>query len=569
MSQSGSQPQEEAQPCNAQVSRVKVALDCLEILHIIGEWILVEEWITRRETAKVSHSDFQPKTMANCILVSKFWCEVLTPLLWSVRESRWMMHVPKELFTKYSQHVRIFDYATSAVLAPPMHTRLRRLTVESWDPHRHNGTTMHLIGANMNLASLALSNVVLFKRDKDKDVGRKSLSPTNPLGHLKSTLLELSLKEMRFEEKEFYYILRDVAEGNLRMLSLGWIYGSLDLQDLVFESLTRLHLRLIENMTFDLFEIIGRSPHLVHFELHDGIDFFGWYDGDSPPLALKRLGQFLCGAQPVIQWNSDPSCRQRTRPQLATLRLFVHHIRTQAWSLAEGVNSFEYLELIRACSNIYNRFKQTGYLGCLRDLDITLRNLDDDAREAIEMHKESLEVLKISISLQYTADRKQLSSTARHGQVLLKILESCRRLRELDYSTPFKDADIKAMVEVFIWGHTQQTPAVAAGQLPELSWDSPNLGSLRMYSTAPPALRKLEEGRLFLADGSNGHGHGPSKWWMPPFEWDPKVQDGTNFLIDAFGTGGGRELIEKFLRHVSPSRELKNLQLAQLKLVPA
>ncbi|KAG0230241.1 hypothetical protein BGX31_005948 [Mortierella sp. GBA43] len=372
---------------------------------------------------------------------------------------------------------------------------------------------MHLIGANMNLASLALSNVVLFKRDKDKDVGRKSLSPTNPLGHLKSTLLELSLKEMRFEEKEFYYILRDVAEGNLRMLSLGWIYGSLDLQDLVFESLTRLHLRLIENMTFDLFEIIGRSPHLVHFELHDGIDFFG--------------------------------------------------------CLAEGVNSFEYLELIRACSNIYNRFKQTGYLGCLRDLDITLRNLDDDAREAIEMHKESLEVLKISISLQYTADRKQLSSTARHGQVLLKILESCRRLRELDYSTPFKDADIKAMVEVFIWGHTQQTPAVAAGQLPELSWDSPNLGSLRMYSTAPPALRKLEEGRLFLADGSNGHGHGPSKWWMPPFEWDPKVQDGTNFLIDAFGTGGGRELIEKFLRHVSPSRELKNLQLAQLKLVPA
>jgi hypothetical protein len=90
-----------------------------------------------------------------------------------------------------------------------------------------------------------------------------------------------------------------------------------------------------------------------------------------------------------------------------------------------------------------------------------------------ERHSESVEVLKISITLQYCADFNQLSSTVRHSQVLLKILQSCRRLRDLEYTTPFKDTDIKAMMEVFIWGHTQQTPAavsaVAAGQIPGLS----------------------------------------------------------------------------------------------------
>jgi hypothetical protein len=124
-------------------------------------------------------------------------------------------------------------------------------------------------------------------------------SSTNPLGHLKATLLEPSLKKMVFEGKEFYYMLRDVAEGKMRTLSLGWISGSLDLQDLVFESLTRFHLQLHERTTTDLLEI-GRSPHLVHFELHDGIDYQGWCDGDCSPLFLKLSGRFLRGAQPVI-----------------------------------------------------------------------------------------------------------------------------------------------------------------------------------------------------------------------------------------------------------------------------
>jgi hypothetical protein len=157
MSQSDPQPQE-ARTSNQQVSNVKAALDCPEILHAIGEWILVDEWATTNERNLRWYHPFQPKTTLSCILVSRFWCEVFTPLLWSVSETRRSRYMSPELLTKYSRHVRILDYWPGNFAEEPLvHTQLRRLTIEPGG----------YIGANTNLMNLGLAQVALFKRGMD------------------------------------------------------------------------------------------------------------------------------------------------------------------------------------------------------------------------------------------------------------------------------------------------------------------------------------------------------------------------------------------------------------------
>ncbi|KAG0230240.1 hypothetical protein BGX31_005947 [Mortierella sp. GBA43] len=589
MLQSGSQPQE-AQTSNQQGFNVKAALDCPEILHVIGGWILVDEWnmadefLLRTTDDEVQYRQFQPQTILSCILVSKFWCELFTPLLWSVNDAKRLRNVPKELLSKYSHHVRIYDYlAKFDAQEPPMFRHLRHLVVETRGRHwqaGHSEALWRLVGANTNLVNLQLSHITFFNRKegsigRDNDVGNNNTpSPTNPLGHLKATLLELSLKKMEFEGNEFYYMLRDVAKGKMRTLSLGWISGSLDLQDLVFESLTRLHLSL---WTTKLYDILTRSPHLEHLGIYDGRDP-DWPRNFYYIPNLGPLAHFLRGTLQVDQLIPSSAHRQRTRPQLTTLRLFMRHMRAWASNPLEGGNNPEYLELIRACSNTYNRFKRTGYLGSLQELEITLRDMDDNAREAIEMHRESLEVLKITIKVEHGWMLPFIRSRASHSQDLVKILQSCRRLRELEYRNASKHAEINTMMESLMWEHTQPTPETDA-VIRQIQWDCPNLESLLLYSTAPlvPDQLRLEEERWYMDDDTKGNNS--CTWRIPSFTWDPALDDGTAYLLDAtlgFGLSDkmgksqskdGEELIKRFLCHVSPSRKLKNLQLAQLKLV--
>ncbi|KAI8347445.1 hypothetical protein B0O80DRAFT_465716 [Mortierella sp. GBAus27b] len=602
MLQSGPQPQE-AQTTNQQVSNSTVALDCPEILHAIGERILVNVWATTNERDLGWYHQLQLQTMLSCTLVSKFWCEVFTPLLWSVNETRRMTTVPRELLVKYSHHVRILNYWPEyPAQEPPMHTQLRHLTVEPggyyWQKG-HKKAIRRLVGANVNLETLQLSDVPLFKRESNEHQGSNDddnknmsdnnddtdddnmLGRTNPLGHLKSTLRELSLIQMDFREKEFYYALRDVAQGNLRSLELGLINGSFDLQGLVFRSLTRLQLWLKRTMNTDLYEIVGRAPHLDHLELYDAMDPDDWFEGSFVLCSLEPLAHFLRGTHPLHISKSRSAAKHWTRPQLATLRLHILHTNNQDSRLPEYANNPDYLELIRACSNTYNKFAQAGHLGSLRELIITLRNLDDDAKEAIEMHSDNLEVLRITI--EYNWGRVSVE----HGQALAKIFQSCRRLKVLEYRSGSLDVpNISTMMESLIEEHSKENnrrSADANGHIPGPPWNCPDLETLRIYSTAPSVMERLEEERWFVDDETNGDNnniHGFSPWTIPSFQWDPTVDDGTAFLLDTMEARSrfswpmrmgrpknGENLIKRFLHYVAPSRKLKNLQLAQLKFV--
>lgn len=560
MSQSSSQPQE-AQTSNESPSKVKAALDCPEILSTIGEWI-----------------QSRPQTLSRCCLVSKFWCEVFTPLLWSVSERRPRVAVPEDLWAKYSHHVRTLDLhlAETGHQEPPMHKHLRHLTIEVSGVVSCNEALRRLIGANMNLVELRLLNVELFHEDD-----HNALSLTNPLGHLKTTLRELTLKRMHFTGNELYYTLRDVAEGSLRTLRLGAINGSFDLQDLFFQSLTRLHLRLRETTRNNHYEIIGRSPHLNHLELYDEFDLDDWTDGIIGYYSIEPLVHLLGGTHQIDQSNPGTTRGQWTRPQLATLRLYLDRAHTQGWEIQESVNNHDYLELIRACSSTYNKLNQTGHCGSLRELVITLLTLGDDVMGAIEMHGESLEVLRIT--MEYDVWRTSEDSTDNHGRALAKIFQSCQRLKELEYRNVNKNADIVLMTKGLIEDHSDKrggdpnghdcTQQAVIGQMPGPSWNCPDLESLKISLTAPGDPERLEGERWLVdgdTDGSNSNSHGSSTWRMPSFRWDPNVNDGTAFLLDASGHGlpkEGEELLMKLLRHVSPSKKLKTIQLAQLKLV--
>ncbi|KAG0230242.1 hypothetical protein BGX31_005949 [Mortierella sp. GBA43] len=430
----------------------------------------------------------------------------------------------------------------------------------------------------MNLVKLRLVHVELFKRDASEHEGSNendnkdaddihddhTLCLTNPLGHLKASLLELSMKQMGFEEKEFYYALRDIAGGSLRTLKLGWIVGSLDLHGLVFESLTRLHLWLRRTMKTDMFEIIGRSPHLDHLELYDAVDPDDWFQGGYVLCDLEPLAQFLRGTPTMDPSTSGSTHRQWTRPQLATLRLHIRHMVTQSSGVTTGGNNPQYLELIRACSNTYDKFKRRGYLGSLRELVFSVHNLDDDVREVIEIQGEHLEVLRIAVISNFDPRCERIGSIINHSLALAKIFQSCRRLKEFEYESWYSDADIRTMMEILI------------EKIPEASWDCRDLESLQLYSSGASFSTRPEEERWFVVaentKDNNNHVHGSGTWRMPSFKWDPKVNDGTAFLLDAVEGGTGRskdgeELIRRFLRHISPSKKLKNLQLAQLKFV--
>jgi hypothetical protein len=120
----------------------------------------------------------------------------------------------------------------------------------------------------------------------------------------------------------------------------------------------------------------------------------------------------------------------------------------------------------------------------------------------------------------------------------------------------------------------------------EEAWNCPELETLTLksyYEITEQKQTREARSRWFDGEGSGADGSAGT-WMMPSFKWDPTVQDGTAFLLDAdqdsIGPSvdmakdndqemEGQETIKRFLRYISPGRKLKKLRLAQVQLVKA
>jgi len=560
-----------------------MALNCPEILYAIGEQIPV----FKRLPGIADVYNFIPRTILNCCLVSKYWRKVLTPLLWRVDETQSMWMVPYAVLEKNREHVRTYignrgyfkDHQE-----PPMYKQLRELCIGN--AVKLCGVAMRLIGSNTRLKKLEMNQIPLFDQLKqpqgngnhnhNESDNDNSHSLTNPLGHLR-TLQELHLSAMHFKGSEFYWVLRTVARRRLQTLRLNCVSGTLDLQDLIFVSLTRLHLWLDDRMRPGAHDIIGRSPCLEHLEL-----------SGTTPYPLDSLNCVLSGTQPqetLIQREqrlqaNGLETRQWSRPQLAVLTLNGLHLRTRQGNTMDEGNDPKFLQLVRACSGIDSKSKKEGNLGSLRELDLTLWVLDDHAREAIEMHSSSLEVLKIRIlrGRESIPERKM----EQQGLVLRKILLSCSRIRELEFWDQNGDEDMSVVMGQMIRYHgVHSGPSDSDSE----AWSCPQLESLtlkssRIFQTLNNT--RFERARQYLDDDeTNGsvNGNGVVPWTRRNLTCDAALKDGTSILLDVHWHGFelfvdpvedatqfdvGEQLLKTFLRHISPSKKLSELQLGQL-----
>ncbi|KAF9362373.1 hypothetical protein BGX34_006313 [Mortierella sp. NVP85] len=492
-----------------------------------------------------------------------------------------MKNVPMELLTKYKDHVRTFmllwpRYKGDELAPLPTYTHLRQLSMGNGV--KTGKDAARLISENKHLVKLEMNDVPLFQdlsESERKGVGMEngdsdSFSLTNPLGHLSKSLEEVSVIFQQYKGMEFYYFLRAVAGGNLRCLKLSLLSGSFDLRDLVFTSLTRLYLWLDDKTLPGLHEIIGRSPLLEHLELN-GLTYV--VDNYS----LDPLVHTLRGTQPRIH----PLMQRWFRPQLAVLRLHGLHLRKTNSVTGQVVNDDKFLELIRACGVTFNKHKRTGHIGPLRELVLSLWVLDDDVREAIEIHSSSLEMLKIKISQR---PRRTLTRDIdQQGLTLRGIIQSCARLKKFDFRDLNGDVDISVMMATLMDGSSgsehgnDKTNKVEAWGCPDLEFMS--LRSFPPFRSLRPT--ETEHERQVSDDEESKDGHRIRPWMMPTFRWDSGAKDGTDLLLDtrwksfeifedetgASRSREGEQLIKRFLRHVSPSKKLKELQLAQITLV--
>ncbi|KAK3816342.1 MAG: hypothetical protein J3Q66DRAFT_388526 [Benniella sp.] len=571
---------EEAPTPKEQVSRAQMALSCPEILYAIGEELPVFD---KAPPNTLTMFQFSPRVLLNCCSVSKFWREVLMPLLWRVDDTKSMKNVPIEVLTQYKDHVRTFTALWSRYqdgeLAPiPAYTFLRKLNMGTGV--KKGKDAARLIGENKHLVTLEMHDVPLFEdlsENERKGVGMEngdsdSFSLTNPMGHLSKSLEELSVSFQKYRGMEFYYFLRAVAGGNLRFLNLSLLSGTFDLRDLVFTSLTRLHLWLDDKTLPGLHEIIGRSPHLEHLEL-SGLT----YVADN--YSLVPLAHILRGTE-IPRINSP--MKRWFRPQLAVLRLYGLHVRRTHTVTEQVVNDNKFLELIRACGATYNKHKKTGHIGPLRELALSVWVLDDRVKETIEIHSSSLEVLKIKISQR--PRRTPTKDITQQILTLRRIIQTCARLKKFDFRDLNGDVDISVMMAILMDGSSVSEHGNDKTNKVE-AWESPDLEfmSLRTFPPFWPRTptEETEHERQFSDDEESKDDPQIGTWMMPTFKWDSGARDGTDLLLDtrwssfeifdvensANRSRDGEQLIKRFLRHVSPSKKLKELQLGQIKLL--
>jgi hypothetical protein len=112
----------------------------------------------------------------------------------------------------------------------------------------------------------------------------------------------------------------------------------------------------------------------------------------------------------------------------------------------------------------------------------------------------------------------------------------------------------------------------------------PELRSLKLTRNAsynPRDQKQMEEERRYVDGSENNNGHSTGTWIIPWQKRDTTLDDGTDFLLDTRPSNcelagntaeeagrehEGRKLLKKFLRYISPSQNLKELQLSQLRL---
>ncbi|KAF9366490.1 hypothetical protein BGX34_001928 [Mortierella sp. NVP85] len=595
-------------PAFSLASSTKKALDCPEILIIIGEWIpLFEQGPVKKPFI------FKPRTLLNCCLVSKHWYKTLWPLVWRVDDRGSMKGVPWMTMNKNSQYVRTYlgYWGDNYYNSPTLHSRLRRLTI-GHDVQNIDEAVM-LIRTNKDLRMLSLFKLSPFasfcKRakvniadiDDHDDLRDNVFSPTNPLGHLQSTLEELSVEQTPFQRMELYCLLRAVARGRLHTLKLTCLSGTFDLHDLVFESLTRLHLCLYTKMELGLSEIIGRAPRLEHLELIGP-------ESSREANFLEPLIRILRGIQPqeTLRPRDNQSRvgtlepRQWSRPRLRTLRFQkLHWIKDQSDGEELG-NDITFLDLVQAHGNINSWQNEATRMSSLRELELPIWVLDSLVREAIEVYCSTMEVLKIRNHHQ----KEDIPSwkVKQQGRVLRRILQSCSRLRDVELTGIDIIVTMKDILGDFETDHhpatendnegrglIRETSEVGEQQFPTdnrgvKALACPELRSLKLTRNASYNARDqklMEEERLYVDGSENNNDHSTGIWIVPRQKRDTTLDDGTDFLLDTRPSNcelagdaveeGRREheggkLLKTFLRYISPSKNLKELQLSQLRL---
>jgi hypothetical protein len=160
-----------------------------------------------------------------------------------------------------------------------------------------------------------------------------------------------------------------------------------------------------------------------------------------------------------------------------------------------------------------------------------------------------------------------------------------------------QDMDISAIMAMMIGDHGIGRRDISYGDMRAMGSEDedrvqenealicPELVSLTLksipmnYKLCP---KPMEEERRYFDndDHGNDNGNDASPWVMPKQRWDTALKDGTGFLLDAQmhifelfedssagieSVNEGDKLLRRFLRCISPSRKLKDLQLGQLR----
>ncbi|KAK3816335.1 MAG: hypothetical protein J3Q66DRAFT_369903 [Benniella sp.] len=458
---------------------------------------------------------------------------------------------------------------------PPVYTQLRLLIVNAMVSGE---IAMRMVRMNNRLRIIVMYGAPPFRSlhentpthlNDDPDFDENIHSPTNPLGHLRYTLEHLTLRSMVMEGMELYYLLRTVAKGNLRVLQIARIQGTFDLRDIVFETLNRLYLWLDDNVQPGIIEIIGRCPQLEHLELSGP-----HLDG---PMCFEQLAHILRGTQyehtPGEREDRlracKPSPRQWPHPQLRTLRIDgLHYSEPSEQSEDEYVtrkaeNDTRFLELIRALGCICKHGVMV-HPSSLRELEIQLWIVDDLARRAIDGSGSTLEVLKIRIP--EAQEDTPFRLYERQGWILREILQSCSRLRVMEYWDE-KEGSINAIMDAMVGyfaDEADRVENVEALVCPELESLTLKAIPTDYWWTNP----HVAEERWYFDDGDHGgtNGSSTSPWVMSKQQWDYYLDDGTGYLLDhEVDSTEGDEQLRRFFRHLSPSRKLKECQLGQLR----
>ncbi|KAG0363940.1 hypothetical protein BC939DRAFT_468534 [Gamsiella multidivaricata] len=597
-------------------------LDHPEILFAVGECIPVFQ----RQSADFKYT---PQTLLRCCRVSKFWRKILLPFLWRVHDAQAMDKVPMKVLTMYSHHFRWFYtdpfVAHYSKLQAPIYTQLQFLIMTaSFSP----AFALQLIGANKDLQRLKLYNIRPFEempgkpappqQTNDPSANEKeegAQAPVNPrtiepLAHVRTTLQELSLHRIKLSGSDLLQLLRPFAQGSLQSLTLGDLSGTNDLGDLTLENVKYLDLCDNNLMEPSLEHIVGHCPALEHLEL-----IFKDIN------AIKDLIHIMQGTLEVetkkekIKREQEGRKRpQWSRPQLKILHLFSHPL-PQLVLTNRVSNNPKVLALLRACSSAFNHSK-TGYQGSLRELNIQLWVLDDNARKAIEMHRESLEVLKIRILIRNHGHRLPIAE-AHQGQEIRRLLRVCHRLRKFEFWDMNWEADVSTIMEDMmkrktdsnIFDGDDSSSSEKSGD--DISGVQTNIdGRQRRELKGRPtdAIRNAELEILVLKAGlylisseseaeeedermypdvpadAFARQDGTCAWKMPKQNWNPRFIDGVDNLLNvrwhsfelfeetdvvAERENEGGELIGDFLRFLGPWRALKKLELGQLKFIRA